>query len=509
MKKLYIILFSFAGIFSFNSSKAQLEYKDVAHIFYSRCTSCHHENQHAPSMMNYTETLNMGYLLAGQLIANTMPPWPPDTTYTRFVHEHLITDTEKNDLLNWINHGFLMGDTTLAPPAPTYQQYQLNGTPDLVLRTGTFASNANTQDAYNCFSLPTNLSQDRILRAYEIIPGNVPIVHHVVVNLDSMGTTTSSLSGNCFNITGDIGLGGYAPGAPPTVFPGQAPLKAGIRIRAGSKIVLQIHYPAGTMGQIDSTQIRLYFYPIGTTNVRPMYASVPLQNWSLDIPPNTTRTFASTYYVPYPISVFAAFPHSHKICTSLINYAYQATDTIPLIKINNWRFDWQGYYTFKNMVKIPNGYTIRSSHFYDNTTNNLNNPFNPPIHVYAGTSTTDEMLFDAFQWMFYLPGDELIDVNSILENDPLLAGVNENKMSDLISNVYPNPSSDKLNIYLSKRSDYKISISTIEGKNVLSAKTNEDYSQLDVKGISAGVYILDARDVRSGEHFSKKIIISH
>jgi len=509
MKKLYIILFSLAGIISVHSLKAQFEYKDVAHIFYSRCTSCHHENQHAPPFMNYYQTTLPSYALLGNLTSNTMPPWTPDTTYTRFQHEHIITDQEKNDLINWINHGELAGDTTLAPPAPTYPQYQLYGTPDLILRTGTFVSNASTDDAYNCFSLATNLTQDRILRAYEIVPGNAPIVHHVVVNIDSMGTTTSSLNGSCYTITGDVGIGGYAPGAPPTVFPGQAPLKAGIRMKAGCKLVLQIHYPAGTAGQIDSTQIRLYFYPVGTTGVRPVYASVPLQNWSLNIPANTTRTFTANATNLFNTSIFSTFPHSHKICTSLINYAYQNTDTIPLIKINNWRFDWQGYYTFRNLVKIPAGYTLYSSHFYDNTVGNPYNPNSPPINVFAGTSTTDEMLFDSFLWLVYQPGDELIDVAAILANDPLLAGVNEYTTQNLISNVYPNPTSDKLNIYLSKKSDYKISISTIEGQNVLSAKTNEDYSQLDVKNISAGLYLLEARDIKSGESFSKKIIITH
>ena len=41
MKKLYTLLF-IAGL-SFSAS-AQLVYKDVAGIFYSRCTSCHHTN---------------------------------------------------------------------------------------------------------------------------------------------------------------------------------------------------------------------------------------------------------------------------------------------------------------------------------------------------------------------------------------------------------------------------------------------------------------------------------
>ena len=508
MKKLYIVLFAFIGLTA-TTTTAQ-DYKDVAHIFYSRCTSCHHLNQHAPPMMNYSQTMNLAYALSADLTGNRMPPWPPDTLYSRFTHEHIITASEKADLLSWINQGFTMGDTTLAPTPPTYQQYQLNGTPDLILSTGAFASNATlTADAYDCFSLPSGLLQDRILRAYEIVPGNVPIVHHVVVNLDSMATTTSNTAGNCWTITGDIGIGGYAPGSPPTVFPGQAPLKAGIRIKAGSKLVLQIHYPAGTGGQMDNTQIRLYFYPIGTTGVRTIYNSVPLQLWSLPIPANTTQTFTQNYALSGDISLFAVFPHSHKICTKITNYAFLGTDTIKEIKIDNWRFDWQGYYTFPNLKKIPNNYTLHSMHFYDNTTNNLNNPHNPPQNVQAGTSTTDEMFFDAIQWLVYQPGDENIDVASILANDPLLANVNDLATSSFQSYVYPNPANDKVNIYLSKKADYKIGIYTIAGQNVLQTKTSEDATALDVKNIANGLYLVEIKDIKSGETISKKIIILH
>jgi len=79
-------------------------------------------------------------------------------------------------------------------------------------------------------------------------------------------------------------------------------------------------------------------------------------------------------------------------------------DTIPLIHIPDWDFDWQGMYVHTNLVKIPAGYKLGSKHVYDNTINNPNNPNNPPQTVVAGTSTTDEMFFDSFQWMYYQSG---------------------------------------------------------------------------------------------------------
>jgi Secretion system C-terminal sorting domain len=470
------IITLFLSLSLFISVQAQLEYKDVAGIFYARCASCHHENMHAQSMMNYSQTFPWSSSINNDLNTNKMPPWPPDTTYTRFVHERLISTAEKNAILSWISTGSQKGDTTLAPNPPSFAQYQLYGTPSLVLSIPTFTSNAtNSTDAYNCFSIPTGLTQDVYLRAYEIVAGNYSIVHHVVVNIDTTGTIASNTAGNCFTEPGQFSIGGYTPGTGPTVFPGVAPLKCGVRIKAGSNVIMQLHYPAGTQGQVDSTKIRLYFYPAGATGIRPIYSTTPLQNWSMIMPANQVTTYTAKYPssggFTTPISIFSTFPHSHKVCSSIINYADNGTITVPLIKINKWDFNWQGYYRFPNLVKIPTGYTLRSSHVYDNTTNNLNNPNSPPQNVTAGTSTGNEMLFDAFQWLYYQPGDETIDIASLYTNDSLLTDIKKqalNTAGTLKTFVYPNPAQSKVSIgyFVNAGSDVKVDIFDMHGKRI-------------------------------------------
>jgi hypothetical protein len=426
------------------------DYKDVAPIFFKRCTSCHHEGGAGPfPFMGYTETVQQASDIYTALADGTMPPWSPDTTYTRFLHERIITAAEKTAIQNWILNGTPAGDTTLAPAPPVYTSYQLQGTPSLELQIPNFVSNAVTQDSYVCFALPTNLSQDRVLRAFELIPGNASIVHHILVNCDTTGTSVNDLSGTCFTIPGQIGIGGYAPGAPPTIFPGQSPMKVGIPIKAGSNIVLQIHYPAGSAGVMDSTRIRLYFYPLNEPGIRPVGASPLLQNWSLVMPPNIVSTYSAQLPAsPLSVSILATFPHSHLLCTSLINYAYAGTDTVPLIRINDWDFEWQGYYNYRYPVKVPSGYVMKATHVYDNTSSNPNNPNNPPQQVYAGFSTTDEMLFDSYQFTYYLPGDEFIDMEAILANDTLLLsqGAAVESANHVFSAAFPNPASGNITI---------------------------------------------------------------
>ncbi len=450
------VLFFLAGISL--SAPAQLVYKDVAGIFYNRCTSCHHPNGGAPfSMMNYSETAPWASLIQTDLNSGKMPPWPPDTAYTRFLHERIITAPEKSAILSWIASGAQAGDTTLAPAPPVYtSQYKLHGTPDLILKVPSFPSNGSGNDAYNCFSIPTGLTQDRYIRAFEVVPNNPALVHHVVIKVDSMGSTSSNTSGGCLSQPGDYDLDVYAVGGAPTVFPGQAPLKCGIRIKAGSKLNLQVHYPPGTAGMIDSTQIRIFFYPVGSTGIRPVYVSTPLQNWNMFIFANTTPTYnaqwPSSGGLSTALSVFGAFPHGHLVSKVMLNYADNGTTTIPLIRINNWNFEWQGFYTFRNLVKLPVGYTLRAAHTFDNTTNNPNNPNNPPALVTAGEGTTDEMLFDSYQYLIYQTGDELIDIGNLLSTDTLLnppVSVNEPPVTAGASSfVFPNPFTQTTSLWI-------------------------------------------------------------
>jgi hypothetical protein len=277
-------------------------------------------------------------------------------------------------------------------------------------------------------------------------------------------------------------------------------LKIGIRIKAGSKFITQQHYPAGSGGLIDSTEIRLYFYPVGTVGIRPIYVNTFLQNWTMVIPANTVQTYtakypSSTTTLPVDISIYGTSPHGHKVNTSMLVYGYRASpvDTIPLIRIPKWDFEWQGSYTHKKMVKIPAGYKLGSKHVYDNTVNNPNNPNNPPQLVQAGTSTTNEMLFDSFQWMPYQAGDDTIDIENLLTGDSLLSSLNEPfaPSNTITSYAYPNPATDRATLIVTneKASNCGIKIFDMYGNSVPLEVTRTSDAFLIRKGdLPAGIY---------------------
>jgi hypothetical protein len=340
-------------------------------------------------------------------------------------------------------------------------------------------------------------------------------VHHAVITADTTGNYTSDLSGACYNIPGNLGIGTYAPGTKATVFPSKAPLKAGIYLKAGSKIIIQLHYPAGSIGETDSTKIRLFFYPEGSTDVRRIYSATPLQNWQMAIPANSVMPYTAYYPsasngLPVAWSVYGLMPHSHLLCTSIINYAVNpGVDTIPLIRINNWDFEWQDYYLCKKLVKVPAGYRLFGRHVFDNTLNNPHNPNSPPQMIVAGTDTDDEMFFDGMLFMAYQPGDELIDVEAIINNDPLLS-VNEPGKLRLNLSAFPNPFNKKITVKCSLLavSDVNVQVTDLLGKVVLSfdhhgMPAGENIFELDGHSLD-GIYFLTVKT--SSENNCIKIV---
>jgi hypothetical protein len=96
---------------------------------------------------------------------------------------------------------------------------------------------------------------------------------------------------------------------------------------------------------------------------------------------------------------------------------------------------------FQQIQKIPAGAVIHSVASYDNTVNNLHNPYDPPITVYYGLTTAAEMLMTYFIYATYQPGDENIILDTTLLTS-IADNLFQNKQESV--QVYPNPTNDYL-----------------------------------------------------------------
>lgn len=513
-----LILFVFFLFGAFIICKAQTYADDVAKIMYENCSSCHHQGGIGPfPIMSYSDVNDYSGIIYDAIAQDRMPPWPPNENYTEFSHSRIMDENDKNLVLDWLSNGMPEGDPSNTPAPPVFNTGSFLGSGDLEVQMPTYTSKATSSgDDYICVSMPSDLLDDRRIKAMEVVPGNPEILHHCLVYIDEDGTYPSdTTSGECTGPTSGTLVGGYTPGSTPLILPSGQQLKLGIDLPAGSNIVFAMHYPAGSYGQVDSTKVIFHFHDESETGVREVFAAPVLQNWSFELPPNELTSLTADFNdVVADISVLSVFPHMHLLGRKIRSFALDPQqDTIRFIDIPRWDFHWQDFYIFKNLIKVPENSSLKAEALFDNTTTNTHNPNNPPITVYPGTNTSDEMLLVYFHFLPYQPGDE----NYNLEDLMTLSLDDIDEMSSPNINVSPNPFNNSLNIEVDGNNsinNLSVSIYDQQGKLVKTLARGETFTDSKLlnwdgnnesgQQVKKGLYYVSI--LINGEAQSRKII---
>lgn len=446
----------------------------VAPIVYGNCSSCHHPGNVGPfSLLSYNDAYTERFNIQFNVENGIMPPWHPDTSYQHYANERFLSDSEVQTIVDWVNGGAPEGNPAIAPPPPVFPTGAVMVGHDLQLQMPSYTSVATTHtDDYVCISLDPAITSTKKIRAFEVIPANRAIVHHVLVYIDDANTYPVGVPQvGCTGPTTGRLIGAYIPGSGPIVFPSAANMKMGVTLNPGNKIVFAMHFPEGSAGQKDSTMINLHFYPDGESGVRDLLAQSLIQNWSFCIDPDSVQEvftkFPPQFGIPGNYSVLSAFPHCHLLGKfwEVYGVSLDNQDTIPMIRINNYDFDWQGFYFFKNIIKLPSLYRIEARCRYDNTTNNIHNPNTPPIQVCDGYNTADEMMLVYFHFLDYQSGDELYDMDSLLQM-PVSVRPPSGVIASARISPYPNPSNGPvtLDYYLPVNAPVDIEIIDLQGR---------------------------------------------
>lgn len=429
---------------------------DVAAIVHNKCAQCHHTGGVGPfPLVTYADANPLGTMITSAVSSDEMPPWPPNNDFQVFSHDRSLSAVEKTTILDWISNGSPEGNAANTPPSPVFQTGAILGAGDLEVQIPTYMSKATASgDDYVCFALPSNLATNRVIKSIEVVPGNPSIVHHCLVYVDSnpSGSQTDTIGGDCqgpASLTAKL-VGGYTPGSTPTVLPSAPPLKLGYPIAANSQIYLGMHFPQGSYGEFDSTKVIFHFYPQGETGIRELTTDILLENWTFNLPPEQVTAVSDIYPsaggIPVDYSLVNVFPHMHLIGKSMKVYGIDTnSDTLKLIDLPEWDFEWQDFYYYKNMQKATTGTVLHADAIYDNTSGNPNNPNTPPVAVGAGLNTADEMLVVFMSYLPYLPGDENYNMDSLL-NLSTAALLEQNFGASQFS-LYPNPFNAGVNIY--------------------------------------------------------------
>lgn len=415
---LFSVLLTFSSV---GQAQSVTFHADVAPIIYTHCTECHRVGEIGPMpLTTYDEVFVYGEFIEYVTATDYMPPWTPDDAYSHFVGERVLTDDEKATLSAWVAEGKPEGNPADNPGIPSFPDDSQIGTPDMVLPMAEpYTHGGDMTDQYQVFVLPADPDNDLAIRALEVRPGNRTVSHHAILGLDVTGTAVNldaqdpesgyeSFGGFGFSAESNF-FGAWVPGALTLEYPPGI----GRVIPAGADLLLQMHYGPSPIEETDLTEVNVFFAeePIEREVETGIMGPQHLDQFFF-LPANQERTFHGTMDVAADLSLLSVAPHCHLIGVSWEVFATSPNnqDTIPLISIPSWDFNWQGFFTFPKLTKIPAGYTLHGIASYDNTSANPFNPNVPPQNVTFGEGTTDEMFFVFFDYVLYEDGDELISL---------------------------------------------------------------------------------------------------
>lgn len=378
-----------------------------------------------------------------------MPPWPADRNYSHFIGEKYLSPQEIERIEQWVRSGALEGEG-VAPDLPTLSKYSRIGNPDTTIWFDSILIPGTNTDRFMVVSLPIELPADRYVKAMEFVPNENNLVHHMNghllvyeedarkalysgsrwVNVE-LDTAEYNRGFNRLELYNDDGTEpfrihsavNYLPGVEATVYPDGI---GGFLMKKKSILVANdMHYGPIPQPKWDRSHVNIFFTDkapdrvvqetmMGTNGISKI---IP----PLVVPPNEITEHISFIEVDQDISILTINPHMHLLGKSFKAYAIDPQqDTIRLISIPNWDFRWQYFYTYERMLKIPAGSVIYVEAVFDNTLNNPNNPFNPPITIAErldrggeGMRTTDEMLQFIISWLPYQEGDENISLEPV------------------------------------------------------------------------------------------------
>ena len=447
-RKIQIIYYIFFLSIISCEKKEVTFHQDVKSIIHQNCASCHNLKGAAPfTLISYEDVAKRSQMISKVTTEKYMPPWPADTDYSSFLNEKKISQGDINTIIAWIEGGKKEGRVTHNNLLDSILAEKEVNQPDLTINMKqAHITNGLNQDEFLMMKFPFKLEQDTFIKKIEFIPNKKQIVHHINAHLityndnekDNIFNGIYSVDTESFSDIESFqkldllnddhtyplltrSVSNYLPGSEQTEYP---PGIGGFIAKKKNVILVNdFHYGPTPYEETDSSYFNIYFSPeppsriiqetqLGTFGISKI---IP----ELVIPPNEIKSFTTRAMITKDISILTINPHMHLLGKSFLAYAITLKkDTIPLIKIDDWNFRWQYFYTFKKMLKIPAGSEIVVEAVYDNTENNPDNPFYPPQEVServdfngrGSMKTSNEMLQFIINYLPYEQGDENIDL---------------------------------------------------------------------------------------------------
>lgn len=340
---------------------------DLRPILAANCMTCHEEGGVAPfALETYEQAVEVAERMEEVTRDRIMPPFLADNSgeCNTWSNHRGLTDDEIAVFEQWVLDGKLEGD----PTTPDPERAVLPELPsvDLTLEMPTYAIDASEDDDYRCFVVETGLTEDQYVTGYDVHPGNVQRVHHVIV-YNPTGADAMRAAEELDARDGVVGdgypcFGGPRVEAPPMVLwaPGAGatayPRGTGVLVEAGIKQIIQVHY--NNLVEEAPTEDRTTIDLTLRASANRAYIA-PLFDFDLNLPPrmeevveSNTINFSSIG-LPVNVRVWGAFPHMHTLGRSLSVQIHRGDGADQcLIEVPRWDFNWQLAYWLDEPIEV-------------------------------------------------------------------------------------------------------------------------------------------------------------
>lgn len=384
-------------------AKSKVTYHhQIARIIQNHCGSCHREGGVGPFPLDTAaDVISHAGMIRKVLDKGTMPPWfSNDKPGHTWVNDSRLAETDKADLLSWLNSDRPLGDEADHPLRRTYPDGWSIGKPDLVVTLPQPVKiKATGQMPYSNIIIDPKNDEDRWVRATEIRPTVPGVVHHVLVFI--LPKDNPTLDPGMDERRGFFAA--YVPGNGSQTLPDGYARK----LPKGARLKFQIHYtPNGTACQ-EQMSMGIRF-----VEVEPQYEVrvAGLANPMMRVPPGAEHyPQKAVVKSTGDVTMLSLIPHMH-LRGVAAKYEIKTPDgkTLTPLDVPNYDFNWQIQYKFAEPMTVPKGSTFTFTAWYDNSSKNPANP-DPSKVVRWGQQTTDEMLLGYVEYV--------IRAGSVPDND--------------------------------------------------------------------------------------------
>ena len=409
-------------------------YAAIKPIVDAHCIACHVEGGSGPfPLITEAQVTARATAIATATASRVMPPYPAAPAVRPYLYDISLTNEQIASISAWAAAGAPVG-APAAEGSALDVDFGLLENPNLTLTMASAFTPTERPDHYRCFTLPWPYDTDKFITGFNVRAGNVPLVHHAVLYLvdagqagivDAAEGADGKTGYSCFGSASPANaesfptrqVGGWAPGSEGTNYA----TGTGVRVSAGARVVLQMHYnligtatPEPDLSAVEFRVEDSVTFEGGnmpwldlnwpeTEGAMRIPAGAPSTKYSYEDDP-TIASLAPMFIpgvdVARGMRIFSVYPHMHQLGRTIRASVVRANgDIVPLVAIDNWDFHWQRDYTLAEPVDVFAGDKLRVDCDFDNSPSNqavVNGVRQEPRDLDFGEGSFDEMCVAAF-----------------------------------------------------------------------------------------------------------------